>query len=361
MKTQTIKFSNNKQQDFSNELRRKVMNYFEENKISKYGNKGMVVKTIFMFSLYLVPYLLMMTGIVSNPVVMLFLWMTMGFGMSGIGFSVMHDANHNSYSKNQKVNKVLSYTINFLGGFTRTWQHQHNTMHHHYTNIDDFDEDIDPGKVLRLSPGKPLRKFHRFQHYYAWFLYGLMTMTWSTNKDFKQLFRYKKEGVSLNRKRSWGFMFTELAVSKAIYYLYILVLPMLLLPIPWWTVLLFYFIMHFIAGSVLGIVFQTAHVMPSSEYPVPDEQGTMENNWTIHQMMTTSDYAPKSRFFSWFIGGLNFQVEHHLFPAICHIHYKAISTLVKQTAEQYQLPYYVQPTFFQALLNHQKMLKTLGR
>jgi len=361
IKTKTPSFSNTTQMDFTRSLRAKVMQYFEENDISKYGNASMVFKTIFMFSLYLVPYFLMMTGVFTNPFALLLLWMVMGFGVAGIGFSVMHDANHNSYSRHPLINRILSYSLNFLGGFSRTWQYQHNTMHHFYTNIDGFDEDIDAGIVLRLSPQKPLYKFHRFQQYYAWFLYALMTLTWTIDKDFKQLFRYKKEGVVLDRKKPFAALLAELIVSKLIYYTYILLIPMLVLPVAWWVVLIYYVVMHFISGFILAIVFQTAHVMPSSEYPEPNPEGTMENNWTIHQLLTTSDFSPKSRLFSWYIGGLNFQIEHHLFPSICHIHYKKIAHLVEKTAREYQLPYYVQPNFFKALVNHTKMLKLLGK
>jgi linoleoyl-CoA desaturase len=272
----------------------------------------------------------------------------------------MHDANHRSYSKNQKVNKILSLSLYLLGGFPPTWQYQHNTLHHGFTNIDDHDEDIDPGKILRLSPNKPHFKYHRFQQWYAWFLYGLMTITWSIDKDFKQLFRYKNEGITNHAKKSFGSLLTILIASKIFYYLYILVLPMLLLPVPWWTVFIFYFIMHFISGVFLGMIFQTAHVMPSSEFPLPDDEGNIENNWAIHQLLTTTDYAPNSKFFSWFVGGLNFQIEHHLFPNICHVHYKKIRPIVEEKARQYNLPYYVQPTFPAAVKDHFYMLKDLG-
>lgn len=361
MKTKTIVFPNNEQQDFVIELRKRVMDYFDKNGISRYGNANMVFKTIFMFALYLVPYSLMISGVITSPVVLFLLWCIMGLGVAGIGLSVMHDANHQSYSKNRTVNKVLSYSLNFLGGFSRTWQYQHNTLHHHYTNIDGFDEDIDAGRILRLSPNKPLQKYHRFQHLYAWFLYGLMTVTWTIDKDFKQLFRYRREGVILDRNRTFNSLLIELIVSKVIYYVYILVIPILVLPVAWWLILVFYFVMHFISGFILAVIFQTAHVMPTSEYPMPDKDGAVENNWAIHQILTTSDYAPKNRLFSWFIGGLNYQVEHHLFPAICHVHYREISMVVKETAQKYNLPYHVQSSFFQALYNHQKMLKILGR
>ncbi|MFC2086566.1 fatty acid desaturase family protein [Bacteroidota bacterium] len=156
MNTYKITFSNQKGSDFIKELRKVVKVYFEESNKSKFGNANMIVKTIFMFSIYLIPYFLMITGIITHPAFLFFLWIIMGFGMAGIELSVMHDANHRSYSKNQRINKILSYSLNLLGGFSYTWQYQHNTLHHGFTNIDGYDEDIDPGKILRFSPYKPL-------------------------------------------------------------------------------------------------------------------------------------------------------------------------------------------------------------
>jgi linoleoyl-CoA desaturase len=234
-------------------------------------------------------------------------------------------------------------------------------MHHSFTNIEGYDEDIDPGSVLRFSPNSPLKNHHRFQHLYAWFLYGLMTLTWSIGKDFKQLSGYLKEGIVLNSYMSKRRLFTELVVSKLIFYGYILVIPIIFLPIPWWNVILLYLFMHFISGFILSVIFQTAHVMPDSEYPLPDDTGNIDNNWAIHQMRTTNNYAPGSKVFSWLIGGLNYQVEHHLFPTICHVHYRNIAPIVQKTASEYNIPYHVQPTFIHALKDHYKMLKKLGR
>ncbi len=360
MTSTQIKFSNKTQTDFVNELRNQVKDYFESGGISKYGGYRIVLKSIFMFSLYLIPYFLMVTGVVTRPDQIFLLWIIMGFGTAGIGMAVMHDANHRSYSKYQSVNRILSYSLNFLGGFAPTWQYQHNTLHHGFTNIDGFDEDIDAGKMFRFSPNKPLYKIHKFQQFYAWFFYGLMTFTWTLDKDFKQIYRYRKEGVVLSQNKSFGSLLAELIISKVIYYGYLLVIPILFLPVPWWLVVFFYFCMHLISGFILGIIFQTAHVMPSSEYPLPDDNGTIENNWAIHQLLTTTDYSPHNRVFSWFIGGLNYQVEHHLFANISHIHYHNISAIVQRTALKYHLPYHVRKSFPRALYDHFRMLKTLG-
>lgn len=356
-----IKFSVQLQPDFINELREKVKYYFESNNISKYGNTNLVVKTIFMITLYLMPFILMLTGIVTGVPATIFCWMIMGVGMAGVGMTIMHDANHGTYSKNMKVNAILGKSLYFLGGFPPTWQYQHNTLHHGFTNIEGHDEDIDPIGFLRFSPHKRLLKIHRYQYWYAWFFYGLMTLSWSTTKDFMQLYKFKESGATLASNRSYKQMYIILACWKVIYYGLFLVAPLILLPIAWYWILFSYFVMHFTAGVILGVIFQSAHVVTSTEYPLPDEDGNMENNWAIHQLLTTADFSPKSRIFSWMIGGLNYQVEHHLFPNISHVHYRNIASMVKSTALKYGLPYHVTPNFFMALGNHAKMLKMLGR
>jgi len=356
-----IKFSVQNKKEFIIELREHVGEYFESNKISEQGNFNLVFKSIFMIVLYFTPYFLMLFGVVTSFTGVLISWIVMGVGMSGVGMGVMHDANHRSFSKNQIVNKWMSNTLYLVGGYPVTWQYQHNTLHHGFTNIDGMDEDISPVGVLRFSPHKPLLKIHKFQHIYAWFFYGLMTLLWVTTKDFKQLFNYNKEKVPLSNNKSFGQHLATLIFSKVIYYAIFMFIPMLVLPFAWYWIIVFFLAMHFTSGFILTIIFQTAHVVPTSVYPLPDKDGTMDNNWAVHQLYTTSDFAPNSRLFSWFIGGLNYQVEHHLFPNISHVHYRKLSKMVKEMANKYNLPYYVQPGFLKALLEHARMLKKLGR
>jgi linoleoyl-CoA desaturase len=361
MEQNKLKFPVQNKPEFILELREKVASYFEKNKISKYGNMNLVLKSIFMFLLYLTPYFLMMFGVISSLAGVFACWILIGVGKSGVGMAIMHDANHRTYSKNQTINKWLGKTLYMLGGFPPNWQQQHNTMHHGFTNIEGSDEDINPGAFLRISPHKPLLKIHKFQHLYAWFLYGLMTLSWVTAKDFRQLYRYKKTDVPLSSKNSYNQLFVILVVSKIIYYIALLVIPMIVLPFAWYWVILFFLTMHFTSGLILTTIFQTAHVVTTSEYPLPDKDGTMENNWAVHQLLTTSDFAPKNKLLSWLIGGLNYQVEHHLFPNISHVHYPKIASIVKEMAQKYGLPYHIQPGFFAAIREHAKMLKKLGR
>lgn len=356
-----VKFSSQIKPDFIIELREKVKEYFEKNQISKYGNANMVLKSIFMMTLYFGPYLLMLTGLIDSIPGIIISWAVMGIGMTGVGMVLMHDANHGSYSKNQKINKFLSKSMYLLGGYPAAWRQQHNTQHHGFTNIEGHDEDIDQIGLLRFSPHKPLKKVHQFQYLYAWFFYGLSTLSWVTIKDFKKLRLYKKTNVTIVNNKSHNRLMVELIFSKILYHIVFLVLPLVFIAISWYWIVLCFLMMHFIAGVLLSAIFQTAHIMPDSTFPLPDEKGNLENSWAVHQLLTTTDYSPKSRVFSWMIGGLNYQIEHHLFPNISHVHYRHIAVLVQSTARKHNVPYYVHSNFFLALVNHVKMLKSLGK
>jgi len=361
MNYKSIRFTPNTKGDFISVLRKRVKIHFQEQNRSTYGNTGMVIKTIFMFLLYFVPYFLMLTGVVTDTLMIFVMWVVMGLGMSGIGLSIMHDANHGSYSKNKTVNKYLSYVMNLIGASSFNWKVQHNVLHHSYTNIEGVDEDIDPGILMRLSPHAKYYKMHKYQHIYGWFLYSIMTFLWLTSKDFVQLNRYKKLDLIKGQKRTYKSVLIETIFSKIGYYAYALVIPLIFIQAPWWIIVLGFLAMHLITGFAIGIIFQPAHVMPSMEYPLPDDTGNMENNWAVHQLYTTTNFSPKSRLFSWYVGGLNYQVEHHLFPNICHVHYKRISKIVKETAKEFGLPYHSHATFLKAIIEHAKMLKQLGK
>ncbi|MEO1514838.1 MAG: acyl-CoA desaturase [Bacteroidota bacterium] len=355
-----IKFSKKADADFVRTLRKRVGAYFKSNRLSRHANWNMKVKTVSMLSMYLLPYFLMLSGLVTHPALIFCLWLVMGIGMAGIGLSIMHDANHGAYSSNQKVNKWLGYMLDFVGGSAYNWKIQHNLLHHSYTNVDGLDEDISPRGMLRFSPHQRHHKVHRFQHIYAWVLYGLMTITWITGKDFNRFFKYKQMGLGKDEKRSYNQLFLQMLLSKIFYFGYILALPIYLLPISWGWLLFSFFSMHFICGFILGIIFQPAHVVPQTEYPLPDQEGQMENHWAVHQLLTTTNFAPTNKLIGWYAGGLNYQIEHHLFPTICHVHYKALSKIVRQTAEEFGIPYHSVPTFRGAIVNHGKMLWALG-
>jgi linoleoyl-CoA desaturase len=356
----TIKFSQREQAEFFSTLRQRVNDYFASQKISPKGNWKLYLKSVVFLSLYLVPFLLIITNVLSGWQIIAG-FVVMGLGMVGIGMSIMHDAIHGSYSDIPWLNKLMGHTIDIVGGNAVAWQIQHNLLHHTFTNIYGHDEDIDDKPILRLSPGGKLWKIHRFQHYYAIFLYGLSTVSWSTSKDFKALIDYKKRGLL----EKVGVKFTPtllgLIASKILYFIGILGLPLYFSLAPWTLVLAGFFAMHFTAGVILTVVFQLAHVVENTEHPVPSDEGNIENSWAIHQLHTTANFAKSNKFLSWYIGGLNFQIEHHLFAHISHVHYPSIAPIVKQTATEFGIPYNEYPTFFQAVASHWRVLRLLGK
>jgi linoleoyl-CoA desaturase len=180
-------------------------------------------------------------------------------------------------------------------------------------------------------------------------------------KDFMRIVRYHKNGLAkkqnANIRREWAI----LLVTKVFYVGYIFIVPVLFTQLSWLVILLGIFIMQYIAGFLLAIIFQPAHVIEGTEYPVPDANRSLETNWAIHQLLTTTNFANNSKWFSWYVGGLNFQIEHHLFPGICHVHYPKISHIVKQTAHEFGFPYKTKRSFIDAIVGHARLLKSLGR
>lgn len=357
-----LRFKNNLHEEFNKTLNQRVNQYFKNSKYSRYANSEMVIKTIFMFCLYFVPYFMFLFGVVGNLWVFYLMAALMGLGKAGIGLSVMHDANHGAYSRKKWVNNAIGYSMNLIGGSATNWKIQHNVMHHTYTNVVGMDEDISlVGNVLRFNPYSEVRRHHRWQHIYAWFLYGFMTMSWIIVKDITQLIGYTKDGMLKKQTKHVGRAWTWLIITKIFYYSYILTLPILFAPFAWWHILLGFVLMHYIAGFTLAIVFQPAHVMEENTFEDADKTDVVEENWAVHQLKTTCNFAHKNRILSWYVGGLNYQIEHHLFPNVCHVHYRKIAKIVKKTAEEYNIPYKSYPTFLSALVSHGRMLYALGR
>jgi linoleoyl-CoA desaturase len=334
------------------------LQYFKDEDKSRFANSAMITKSIVMILLYFVPFALLF--IIGNTWVSLAMWFLMGLGMAGIGLSIMHDANHGAYSKRPWVNKMMGAVIHALGANDVNWRIQHNVLHHTYTNVTGMDEDIDIGGVMRFSPHDKRRKLHKYQHLYAWFLYGLMTILWFTVKDYKQLVRYSKKNLLITQNKSFGKLLVTIIVSKVLYLAIALAIPLIFAPVSWYITLIGFTMMHYMAGLILGAVFQPAHVVPSSNYPIPDESGNIEADWAVSQLYNTANFAPKAKLFSWYVGGLNYQVEHHLFPNICHVHYRDLAVIVENTAKEFNLPYNSFKSFRQALIEHTKMLYNLG-
>ena len=359
MNTNAPTFAKQDNLKFFRTLNSKVNNYFKENNIQKTGNWKLYLKTVILFAIFLTPYFLIITLTDMPFWLFILLSIVIGIGMAGIGMNAMHDGNHGSYSSKNWINKFMGGTIYILAGNVYNWQVQHNVLHHTYTNIIGHDEDLDAGRVIRFTKDAKWYNFHKFQHYYSIFLYGLLTFNWSLTTDFKQMRAYLKRKLSYGEAKSSKFLWTTLVITKVIYFSVWIVLPMIL-GVTWWKVLIGFFVMHYTAGLILSVVFQLAHVVEETENPKPNDLGEMDNTWAVHQLFTTVNFAPKNWIVNWYTGGLNHQIEHHLFPNISHIHYSKIATFVKETAQDCNLPYHEYKTMTSAVIAHFKHLKDLG-
>jgi linoleoyl-CoA desaturase len=355
-----VRFTNKSKSAFFTTLKKRIDEHFNETGISKHANSAMVIKTIVLLSAYILPFVAIL---LLNPPLWasLLMWTVMGFGLAGMGMSVMHDANHGAYSENAFINKLVGHSLNLAGGSVVNWKLQHNILHHTYTNVAYIDDDIaDKAGMLRFSPHTPVKGLYRFQFIYAFLFYGILTLYWALAKDFAQLIRYTKNGVNKNNKSENIVFFLRMILDKSVYFFVFLVVPTLFFHISFGEILGGFVLMHFFAGLVLTVIFQLAHTVEETSHPLPNESGNIENDWAIHQLNTTVNFSRGNKFLTWYLGGLNYQVEHHLFPKICHVHYPAIAPIVQQTAEEFGIPYLENETFQQALMSHVNTLKRFG-
>lgn len=352
-----IKFYNREGKDFVSELRSRVDQYFKNKNVSTNSNFNMVLKTVTIFGVYFGSYALILSNIV--PIWgMWLLCVAMGVATAGIGFSIAHDALHGSYSSHKWLNKILGYSMDLIGGSGYMWKITHNGIHHTYTNIHEIDEDLEVTSMMRLSPRQDYKKIHRFQQYYFMAVYSFASFFWVFLKDYVRFARKGMVGTKSGKHPTSELLKT--IAGKLVYYSYLIVIPLLVVHVTWWQFIIGFMTMHLVAGAILGIVFQLAHVVEETEHLIPDEAGQMENAWIIHQMRTTANFGPKNKLLTWFVGGLNFQVEHHLFPNICSIHYSAISPIVQTVAQEFGVPYHMHPSFRSAVASHVRVLKKLG-
>jgi linoleoyl-CoA desaturase len=352
-----VKFPRLDPAQFGDEVKRRVADYFQQNHLSDKANAAMVAKTITLFALTFGCYGLILSNR-FDPWAMLGLAIVMGVGVAGLGFSVAHDALHGAYSKHPAVNRALGFTFDLLGANGYMWKITHNVIHHTYTNIHGIDEDLSVSPLLRLSPESDLKPMHRWQHWYAFLAYSTSTLFWVFVKDYKY-FLQKDLGPYRNRKHPRSEV-AILLVTKAVYYAWAIVIPLLVLQVTWWQFVIGFLAMNLTAGAILGIVFQLAHVVEGTEHLHADPTGLMESAWMVHEMRTTSDFGRRNRLLNWYVGGLNFQVEHHLFPRVCSVHYPAISPIVEQVARECGVPYHAHDTFREAVRSHFKTLRHFG-
>jgi len=345
---------------FLRELRRRVDAYFEKTGRSRRDCPQMYFKTATILAWFASAYILLVFFVhvwwLAVP-----LAVVLGFALAAIGFNIQHDGGHKAYSNRPWVNKIMALSLDLMGGSSYMWDWKHNAIHHTFPNINGEDDDINLGFLGRLSPQQPRFWFHRLQGIYLWLLYGFLAIKWHLIDDFYQVSAGRIGGHKIPRPK--GKDLVIFISGKVLFFSMAFVIPMFLHR--WWVVLSIYALAAFVSGVVLSVVFQLAHCVGEAEFPVPIEVAgigrRMQTEWAVHQVQTTVDFARGNRVLCWFLGGLNFQIEHHLFHKICHVHYPALSKVVEEACREFGVHYAAHKTIFSAIASHFKWLVLMGR
>jgi linoleoyl-CoA desaturase len=348
---------NNSNNLFFQSLKKSVDDYFKTQQLPQTGNWKLYTKASILVPLAICIYLSLM--IFNMPVfISLPLCGLLGLTLASIGFNVMHDACHGSFSSKKWVNNFWGLSLNAIGGNAFFWKQKHNIIHHTYTHIDGVDDDIAQGAMLSQTPSQKWKPIHRYQHLYLTLAYATTLFMWVSVGDFQKYFSQKIHNTPLQRmSRQEHITFWA---SKVFYGVVYILIPILCVgPIAW---LIGYITMGMVTGVVISYIFQLAHTVEGPEFDsVGMDDKIIETEWAVHQIKTTANFAPRSKFISWFVGGLNFQVEHHLFPRISHVHYPALSTIVKAHCQEFNLPYHCFSNLRLAILSHMRTMKKLGQ
>ncbi len=291
-------------------------------------------------------------------IVRVLLCVVLGTLAAAIGFNIMHDAGHGSLSQKKWVNTMWGYTLNMLGGNIFFWLIKHNIIHHTYTNINGHDDDINVEPIMRMHPDQPLHPLHHYQQWYALPLYGLGYGYWIWFQDWKKLLTKKigrKEIKSIPTVEYFIFF-----LSKIVHVSIFILVPYFFGGFSFVQVLCGYLVFVCSCGIVISVVFQLAHAVEKTHMISVPEDYLIPESFALHQIRTTADFAPDNKLISWLVGGLNFQVEHHLFPKISHVHYPAIQKIVEKTCAELGVQYNVYDTALEAIGSHFKFLKTMG-
>ncbi|WP_207423294.1 fatty acid desaturase family protein [Desertivirga brevis] len=345
---------NNSNAVFFKRLKEKVNGYFNQNGISRTGGLQLFFKSLIL-GLSAATIYIVLVFFTPGTLLSVLLCALFGCNLAFIGFNVMHEGGHGSFSKYKWLNDVSAYSLNILGGTIHFWKQRHNIEHHTYTNIEGLDHDIDI-KFMRMHMEQVRHQYHKFQHIYWVLLYGISYAAWILYQDFEKYFLLvKNKGTQKLPLKEHVIFWT----TKFLYLSVYLLIPILM--VGWVKALIGFGIASLVCGFSISIVFQLAHVVEGTNFPEPDATtNKIEKEWAVHQICTTANFATKSRIASWFLGGLNFQVEHHLFPGISHVHYRDINKLVKETCEEFNVNYLEHRTMARAFFSHLTHIKKMG-
>lgn len=370
-------------------LRRRVVERLEEKGLSRRGSAEIWIKATLLILWFWSSLIMAITT--TDNYWHACLW-SICWGISGafVGTCIQHDGNHGAFSRWPLLNKAAGWTQDMMGASAFTWEFQHMLGHHPYTNLLDTQEnqnnqESDPDvfssyPLMRMHPQNEVKPFHKYQHLYAPFLFGLMTLSKCYQQDVEVVLSKKlyhldancRYGSTWNVLRFWGMKVLSAA--------YCVVWPCYTHGIA--KGLFLCFIGHFACGELLATMFIVNHVIDGvsfahdgAEKPYDRKGNTpMEaiartpgktpdvplNDWAAVQCQTSVNWSKGSWFWNHFSGGLSHQIEHHLFPSICHTHYVHIQDVVETTCQEFGVPYRSEPDLWTAYGKMKLHLYNLG-
>jgi linoleoyl-CoA desaturase len=343
--------------EFMRETRNEVELYLSSGRTRLHGRAQLYLKGVVAFTLLAGSWTILVVIRPGVPAELLSLAGVV-LGTILIGFCVQHDANHGAYFRTRRLNHLLGWTADALLGFSSyAWRVKHNVAHHTYTNVDGYDDDINQTPFARLMPTQAPQPWYRLQHIYIWPLYGLMVLRWQTGGDIAALVRGRIGNSALHRPRRWDL--AGLIGGKAVFVSWAVVAPLLVYP--WWLVLPGYLVFTMVTSLVTATTFQLAHCVEDADFASPEQVVASKRPWAVHEVETTVDFCPGNPILTWLLGGLNYQIEHHLFPRLPHTHYPRIAEIVRRNAAKHGVRYTAQSSLRAALRSHQRHLRALGR
>lgn len=340
--------------DFFGVLRTGADRYFRMNRLSKRDTFGLYIKAAVVLTWFVLSYALLV-WVATGWWQAVALGVSLGLSASAVGFNIQHDGGHRSFSRRKWINRMAASTLDLLGGSSYLWHFKHNLRHHTYPNIDGLDDDIDVGILARFAPHQTRRRAHRYQHIYVWLLYPLLALKWQFFDDFHCIwtgligeYRFPRPG--------YGEILT-FVLGKIVMLSTFLIFPLSRHPVA--AVVPIFLVYSFTHGFTLAVTFQLGHCVEGVLFPERAKNAS-RSDWAYHQVRATSNFTPGNRVLSWFIGGLNFQIEHHLFPRIAHIHYPALAPIVREVCREFGVHYEVKPSLMDALRAHHRWLRRMG-
>jgi len=350
-----LQFAQDEGSAFYKELNQRVEQLFREKGIPKTGNGKMFFKIGLYFGLDILFYLLMINS--DSPGAFYVFYLLMGLSVLLTAFNISHDAAHGVAVKSKKWNKFLfQLSFNLQGNNAYVWGKNHNESHHLYTNIEGSDIDVLHNPLFRMTDTQQLKKFHRYQYLYAPFLYLFYSINWFFFRETLMLFNISSRTIQIEIPKA---EVAKLILFKLLYIGYMIVLPIVLLPFGWPTVLLAFLLNHFMVSLIFVGVLGVSHLSDYVEHPLPDENGKLNMSWPKLQLCTSVDYNASSVFFNWTLGGFNAHALHHLLPNVCHTHYLDVLPIFRELAEKHELTY-MEMSYGKSLASHFRFLKGMG-